>query len=434
DVDTASYANVRRLLRAGDKPPPEAVRVEEFINALPYDYAEPAPGEDFAIDMEASVSPWNPQRHVVRIGVQARRADVVPVHLTLLVDVSPSMAGRNKLDLAKRVTEVICRQLGPSDTLELLAYSDSARVVTHRAPGQRLHEVSDSLHVDLGSAGTALGTGLILAYDRAQASRQEGAVSRVVLLADGDANVGANSLQSLLAIAQTGRDQGVALTTVGFGGDDLNDVVLEQLADRSDGNYHFIDSIIEARRVFEEQLRPTLQIVAQDVKLQVRWNPTAIASWRLVGYENRVVDSSAFHDDDVDAGEVGSGHQITAIYEVALRPQPSGPLGSVHIRHRAPGSARTALELRQVIGQDVVAGSLGATSDQFRLQLAALGLAERLRGSEHIQASYSALGDLTIGAMRDRYPEDLELLELIDRASRLSGGRGMASRPGFGPR
>ena len=430
DVDTASYSNVRRMLRSGEAPPAGAVRVEEFVNALPYDYPAPDDGQVFRVDMEATRSPWSPDRYAVRVGVQARRTEPRPLNLTVAVDVSPSMKHRLKLDLARRVVDVLGRQLGPRDSIEVVAYSDKAVVVVPRTPGDRAEGIGSRL--ELSDGGSALGAGLGLAYERAVASHETDEVSRVLLLADGDANLGSTTLDQLVGITQAGTNQHVSLTTLGFGGRDLNDVVLEQLADRSGGNYHFVDGIIEARRLFQQELRSTLDVVASDVKLQVRWNPTAVRSWRLVGYDNRVLDANSFRDDEVGGGDVGSGHQVTAVYEVELQPSPTGALGSVHVRHRPPGAQATGAQLDRDIPRDIIEPDLLQSSADLRLQLAAVGLAERLRGSEHVDVSYETLGDLVIGAIRPNCPEDAELLELIDRAARLTGG-GLASLPGVAP-
>jgi len=423
DVDTASYSMTRRQLTDGYLPAAASVRVEEFVNSFDYEYRQPAPGSPFAVDFEASPSPWNPRSHIVRVGVQGReltQAQRKPVHLTFLVDTSGSMQSADKLGLVRKTLTMLTNELRDGDTVAIATYAGNTSVVLRpTAIGQRgtILRALDGL-----SAGgsTAMGAGIDLAYGLADESFVSGAVNRVIVCSDGDANVGQTSHDALSATIKGYAAKGITLTTVGFGTGNYNDTMMERLANDGDGNYAYIDSEREARRVFVDKLESTMEVIAKDVKIQVEWDPTQVVSYRLIGYENRDIADKDFRDDKVDAGEIGAGHQVTAVYEVMLAEGGSGPLGTVRVRNKAPGPEAPAVERDFALQRSVIRGSVGETSAQFRVALASATFAEVLRGSPFVgEVSLQQVGALAAEAQRAEYPADAELVWLIRRAAGL---------------
>ncbi|TNE88813.1 MAG: VWA domain-containing protein [Deltaproteobacteria bacterium] len=425
DVDTASYTMVRRKLREGYLPASSAVRVEEFVNYFPYEYAQPERGTPFAVDFEASPSPYNSLNTLVRVGVQGKHVafdERKSVHLTFLVDVSGSMQSNDKMGLVKKTLKMLTEELEDGDTVAIATYAGRTDVILPPTPISKSGTILKALDGLTAGGSTAMGAGIDLAYAQADASFVDGAVNRVIVCSDGDANVGQTSHDALSKKIRGFAEKGITLTTVGFGTGNYKDTMMERLANDGDGNYYYIDSEREARRVFVDKLTGTLEVIAKDVKIQVEWDPEDVLAYRLIGYENRDVADKDFRNDKVDAGEIGAGHQVTALYEVALKDKPKGSIATVHVRNKAPGPDAPAVERSFDLDVREISGTFAATSRQFRIATAAAGFAELLRHSPHMQEiGYRDVEAIARGAARAEYAEDKELIELIDRAADLNG-------------
>lgn len=321
DVDTGSYSNVRRFLKQGQLPPSDAVRVEELINYFDYAYAPPREaGTPFSVRTEMAPTPWNPKTHLLQIGVQGWKpqGERKPSNLVFLVDVSGSMASTDKLPLVKSSLKLLTRQLGSQDRISLVVYAGSSGVVLEPTPGDESAKIEAALERLEAGGSTNGAEGIHAAYAMAQQGFLKNGNNRVLLATDGDFNVGVTSFERLLDIAKEKRKTGIALTTLGFGTGNYNDHLMEQLADAGDGNYAYVDSLTEAQKVLVDQRDATLQTIARDVKIQVEFNPALVSEYRLIGYENRLLKREDFSNDSVDAGDIGAGHTVTALYEVAL--------------------------------------------------------------------------------------------------------------------
>ena len=425
DVDTASYAISRRKLNEGYLPAQSAVRVEEFVNYFPYEYTQPKKGEPFAVDIEASPSPWNARNHIVRVGVQGKKIAFdqrKPVHLTFLVDTSGSMQSRDKIGMLKDTLIMLTEELEDGDTVAIATYAGSTSIVLEPTPMSQKKKITTALARLEAGGSTAMSSGIDLAYQLADATYVNGDVNRVIVCSDGDANVGRTSHTDISKQIRGYADKGITLTTVGFGNGNYKDTMMERLANDGDGNYFYIDSMDESRRVFSDKLTGTLEVIAKDVKLQVEWDPSAVYAYRLIGYENRDVADKDFRNDKVDAGEIGAGHQVTALYEVALADGATGALGTVRVRNKAPGPDSPAVERTYTVARDSLHADFAETSDQFRLAVAAGGFSEILRGSPHMEEiTLRQVQAVAKGAARAEYKEDAELVELIGRAAQLKG-------------
>ena len=319
DVDTASYANVRRFLRAGQLPPPDAVRVEEMVNYFPYDYAPPKGQTPFAVHVESAACPWAPAHALVRIALKGKSLDAEqrpPCNLVFLIDVSGSMMPDNKLPLVKKSIQLLARQLDARERVTLAVYAGAAGLVLPPTPASDLATIDAAVENLQAGGSTAGGAGIRLAYDEARQSFLPDGNNRVVLCTDGDFNVGVSSNADMTKLIEENRNNGVFLTVLGFGMGNYKDDRLETLADKGNGNYAYVDSFSEARKVLAEQAAGTLFAIAKDVKLQIEFNPAQVSAYRLVGYENRLLAKEDFNDDKKDAGELGAGHAVTAFYEV----------------------------------------------------------------------------------------------------------------------
>lgn len=386
DVDTASYAIARRKIVDGQRPPASAVRVEEWVNYFNYEYAGPSDDRPFAVHMDAAPSPFSPNRHIVRVGVQAKKLSVherKPVHLVFLVDVSGSMSSPDKLGLAKRALRILVDNLRDGDTVALVTYASGSRIVLEPTGIENKHVIHAAIE-DLQAGGsTAMGQGIELAYHLAGQNLSKDSVSRVIILSDGDANVGPSDHAGLLKLIAGHAKEGVTVSTIGFGMGNYKDELMEQLANKGNGNYYYIDGLSQAKRVFAEQLGGTLEVVAKDVKIQVEWNPKAVKRYRLIGYENRDIADDDFRDDKVDAGEIGAGHTVTALYEIELAEgDESSSLATVRIRAKQPRGTKAA-ESAYLLDRGDVAGSFDGASNDFRFAVAVMAGAEILRGSPH---------------------------------------------------
>jgi Ca-activated chloride channel family protein len=319
DVDAGSYSNIRRFLNDGMLPPPDAVRIEEMLNYFRYRYPAPKGRHPFTVTMEAGAAPWNPEHQLLLVGLQGRTMDrraMPPSNLVFLLDVSGSMATADKLPLVKQGFRMLAAQLRPVDRVAIVVYAGAAGLVLPSTPGNDRATILAALDQLEAGGSTAGGAGLQLAYQIALENFLPEGNNRVILATDGDFNVGPSSEAELLRLVEEYRGQGTFLTVLGFGTGNLKDARMEQVADKGNGHYAYIDNLNEARKVFVRELGGTLHAIAKDVKLQIEFNPARVASYRLVGYENRVLAREDFDDDTKDAGELGAGHSVTALYEV----------------------------------------------------------------------------------------------------------------------
>ena len=319
DVDRASYANVRRFINDGIRPPVDAVRIEELVNYFPYDDPEPKGDHPLAVRAEVGPAPWQPLHRLVRIGVKARSVDMEdapPSNLVFLLDVSGSMNSPDKLPLLKTAFRMLVGQPRPRYRVAIVVYAGAAGLVLPSTPGTEKETILEAIEKLEAGGSTAGGAGLQLAYKVAAENHIRGGNNRVILATDGDFNVGASSDGEMVRLIEEKRDQGTFLTVLGFGTGNLKDSKMEQIADHGNGNFSYIDNALEAKKVLVSEMGGTLLTVAKDVKIQVEFNPTRVAAYRLIGYENRLLENEDFNDDRKDAGDVGSGHTVTALYEI----------------------------------------------------------------------------------------------------------------------
>lgn len=319
DVDTASYANVRRLLSSGTKPPAGAVRLEELINYFHYEYPEPDAEHPFSVSHEVAACPWNPEHQLLRVGLKGRAIEMdqrTPANLVFLLDVSGSMLAENKLPLVKSAMRLMIQELDADDRIAIVVYAGASGLVLDSTPVSEASEILGALEELRAGGSTNGGEGIRLAYQVAADHWIEGGINRVVLCTDGDFNVGITNQSDLVELIQAKAQSNIFLSVLGFGSGNLKDSTLEKLADQGHGNYAYIDSLMEARKVLVEQIGGTLITIAKDVKIQIDFNPRHVQAYRLLGYENRLLANQDFRDDSKDAGEIGAGHTVTAFYEL----------------------------------------------------------------------------------------------------------------------
>ncbi len=418
DVDTASYTIARRKLLEGTLPPPNSVRVEEFLNYFKYQYPQPKSGA-LAVFLDGAPSPFSPGRHLLRVGVQGKRLSVSErktAHLTFLVDVSGSMQSPDKLPLAKRALRTLVDNLRDGDTVGLVTYASGSHVVL---PAMGLeHKAAIHAAIEELEAGgsTAMAGGIELAYEEAAKTLDADSVSRVIILSDGDANIGAVTPQEMLAKIAHHAKEGVTVSTVGFGMGNYKDGLMEQFADKGNGNHYYVDSPMEARRIFQEQLGGTLEVIAKDVKIQVEFDPEQVASYRLVGYENRAIADRDFRNDKVDAGEIGAGHTVTALYELNLTPSAGDGLATVRVRAKTPkGSTATEAVFR--FQASMMAPSFAAADRDLRFAASVMAAAEIFRQSSHAKGwNYDDVLRIARGATPEGNAEREEFVELLRTA------------------
>ncbi|MCA9685993.1 MAG: von Willebrand factor type A domain-containing protein [Myxococcales bacterium] len=342
DVDTASYSNVRRFLGDGMRPPADAVRIEELINYFNYDYPAPTEAAPFSVVSEIADCPWNPQARLLHLGLQGQvisAEQLPPRNLVFLLDVSGSMESADKLPLLRRAMKLMVSTLGPQDRVAIVVYAGASGVVLPPTSGAEQQTIMAALDGLQAGGSTNGGAGIELAYALARENFEAGAINRVILATDGDFNVGTTSQHALENLITQERESGVFLSVLGLGTGNLRDSTMEMLADKGNGNYAYIDSIAEARKVLVEQAGATLDTIAKDVKIQVEFDPEQVEGFRLVGYENRVLAHRDFDDDSKDAGEIGAGHTVTAIYEIDPSADKAGdqdPLMQLHMRYKQP--------------------------------------------------------------------------------------------------
>lgn len=417
DVDTASYANIRRMiLQDGNLPPQEAVRVEEMINYFHYDYPKPSSEDQpFNIDTELSTSPWNSDKYLMRIGLQAYEPDMQQrpaANLVFLVDVSGSMQSKNKLPLLKKSLLMLLDNLEAQDKVSLVVYAGAAGLVLPATAASEKAKIRAAIN-GLEAGGSTHGSaGIKLAYEQAQQAFIEDGINRVLIASDGDMNVGVTNIDQLKALIERKRKSGIALTTLGFGTGNYNDALMEELADVGNGNAAYIDSLKEAYKVLVHQMNATLHTIASDVKIQVEFNPDQVSEYRLVGYENRILNREDFNNDKVDAGDIGMGHQVTAIYELSLKGEGSLPelrygkagfkdasrrdlskkrpklersdeLAYIKLRYKAKqGDASRLIE--KIINTDQLATPFKQASNEHRFAVSVAELGQRLRGGKNL--------------------------------------------------
>jgi Ca-activated chloride channel family protein len=446
DVDTASYSNSRRFLADGSLPPKDAIRVEEWVNYFAYGYAQPTGDAPFAVSTEVTSCPWNSAHELVRIGIKGReiREENVPArNLVFLLDVSGSMMEADKLPLVKRGLSLMTDSLRPQDSIAIVVYAGNSGMVLPATSGRERGKILKALDSLEAGGSTNGGEGIQLAYSVAQRQFKKGGINRVILATDGDFNVGTTSQGELTRLIEDKRKSGVFLTVLGFGSGNTKDSTMEMLADKGNGNYAYVDSLAEARKVLVREAGSTLVTIAKDVKLQVEMNPLKVQSYKLIGYENRLLAKEDFNDDKKDAGEIGAGHTVTALYEIVPKGAPAAATSSVDpLKYQAPGAPSAAAasgelmtvsvrykppqgdvstKFSVVVGNDVK--PIAQASDDYRFGVAVANAALLLRGSPDVkQSSLDSARSLAAGAVgQDVHGDRREFLAMLDAAKRLRG-------------
>ncbi|MDP3845400.1 MAG: VWA domain-containing protein [Pseudomonas sp.] len=440
DVDTGSYANVRRFLNDGSLPPKEAVRLEELVNYFPYSYPAAQDGSPFGVSTELAPSPWHAGSQLLRVAIKAsdlQVAELPPANLVFLVDVSGSMDRRDGLPLVQSTLKLLVEQLRPQDRVALVTYAGESQVVLASTSGREKAKIRAAIDQLAAGGSTAGESGIQLAYQQAQLGMVSKGINRILLATDGDFNVGISDFDSLKQLAADKRKTGVSLTTLGFGTDNYNEQLMEQLADAGDGNYAYIDNLREARKVLVDQLASTLATVASDVKIQIEFNPAQVSEYRLLGYENRALKREDFSNDKIDAGEIGAGHTVTALYEIVpvgakgwleplhfeqgARPQAkAGELAWLRLRYKAPQQQHSKLlevPIKAATGPD----SIAQASEDLRFAAAVAAFAQQLTGGQYTGTfSLADSAKLARGAKgEDRFGLRAEFVQLVELAQSL---------------
>ncbi|MCO6500996.1 MAG: von Willebrand factor type A domain-containing protein [Vicingus serpentipes] len=437
DVDAASYANIRRFITKGQNPPVDAVRVEEMINYFNYDYPAPRGEDPFSITTEMSDCPWNKKHKLIHIGLQGEKiaTDNLPAsNLVFLLDVSGSMNSPNKLPLLKKSFGLLVNKLTEKDRVAIVVYAGAAGLVLESTPGNQKEKIMNALNQLSAGGSTAGGQGIKLAYKVALNNFIKEGNNRVILATDGDFNVGASSDGEMTRLIEEKRESGVFLTCLGFGMGNYKDSKMETIADKGNGNYAYIDNILEAKKVLVTEMGGTMHTIAKDVKLQLEFNPEKIASYKLIGYENRLLNDEDFNDDTKDAGELGSGHTVTALYEVVLKGDEDAPsvdplryqknvpsakeqygdeLLTVKFRYKNPKENKSKLITKYLINQSV---SLNESSDNFRFSAAVAQFGLLLKNSKHkADASYDNVLKLAKSSKgKDEHGYRSEFIRLVE--------------------
>jgi Ca-activated chloride channel family protein len=440
DVDTASYSNTRRFLEDGQMPPEDAVRIEELINYFSYDLPEPSDGLPFSITTELSRCPWNNENYLVMIALQGKKVqqkDLPLSNLVFLLDVSGSMDDPMKLPLLKSSFKLLVEQLGENDKVSIVVYAGSSGVILKGARGDEKEKILEALDKLMAGGSTAGGEGIQLAYKIAKENYIPGGNNRVILATDGDFNVGISSEGQLTKMIESKREEGIFLSVLGFGTGNIKDNKMESLADKGNGNYAYIDSMLEARKVLVSEMGGTLLTIAKDVKIQVEFNPLQVKEYRLVGYDNRVLNNEDFDDDTKDAGEIGAGHNVIAFYEIIpykpgekaeesqlkyqsaeVRQEWANEWMEIRLRYKEPNEDTSRKIVRTVKQQDLTENP----SENFSFASAVAEFGMLLRNSEYkaksswdhvLSRSQKALGEDT-GEYRSSF------LELVKKAEELS--------------
>jgi Ca-activated chloride channel family protein len=424
DVDGAAYANVRRFLSSNLVPPPNAVRIEEMVNYFTYRYPPPADGRPVGISAEVAGCPWAPEHRLLRVGLQAKTVDqwkLAPNNLVFLLDVSGSMTPPDRLPLVISAMRMLADHLAATDTVSIVVYAGAAGLVLPPTPASQkdvIDKALENLHAGGSTAGAA---GIELAYKVASEHFLPNGNNRVILATDGDFNVGISSEAELEKLIEEKRKSGIYLTCIGVGTDNLQDSKIELLADKGNGNYYYLDAIQEAKKVFATQLTGTLVAVADDVKVQIEFDPALVESYRQIGYENRALENKDFADDTKDAGELGSGQSVTALYEIVpARGATRGRLATIHLRYKDPGAKVS--QLVDAVATDEGKSAYDASPDtQFAAAVAEFGML--LRNSKHkgraTYADVAALAKAMRGEDMEGYRE--ELIRMVDSSRVIMG-------------
>ncbi len=409
DVDTGSYSNVRRFINGGRLPQSNAVRVEELVNYFNYDYPQPDTSDTpFLITTEVAPSPWNVDSHLLHIGIKGYdidRSALPNANLVFLVDVSGSMNSPRKIGLLKQSLKLITQKIRAEDKISIVVYAGASGVVLEGKSGNDKAEIMREIDRFQAGGSTNGAAGISLAYQLAQTHYIKGGINRVLLATDGDFNVGTVSFDALIDMVESRRQSGISLTTLGFGQGNYNDHLMEQLANKGNGNYAYIDTLQEARKVLVEEMSSTLHTIAKDVKIQVEFNPNIVQEYRLIGYENRALNRDDFNNDKIDAGEVGAGHSVTALYEITFageagnRVDPlrygdhgkqtqesntTDELAFVKLRYKQPGQNVSQL-MSQPVMRSTVRTEFNNASDRFKFSAAVAGFGQILSGGEFTQ-------------------------------------------------
>jgi Ca-activated chloride channel family protein len=447
DVDTGAYSNVRRFLMNGQLPPRDAVRVEEMINYFSYDYPKPeAGGEPFRVTTSVERTPWNNETYLLHVGIKGYEppaAERPAANLVFLVDVSGSMDQPDKLPLLISGMKVLTDQLRDDDKVTIVVYAGAAGLVLEPTAGKDKAKIRAALDRLEAGGSTAGGEGLALAYAKAKEAKIDGGINRIILATDGDFNVGTTDIGQLKDMVADARESGVSLTTLGFGEGNYNDALMEQIADVGNGNYGYVDSIKEAKRLLIDQLSGTIHTIAKDVKIQIEFNPDVVAEYRLIGYENRALNREDFNNDQKDAGEIGAGHTVTAIYEIALKgskglrvdplrygdsasegqPDPkASEFAFLRLRYKAPDGDVSKL-IETPLSVAALREPIEAPSDaRFAVAVAAFG--QKLRGGDYLgEFGFDQIAETarsSRGADEDGYRA--EFIELVEIAKALKAG------------
>ena len=432
DVDGASYTNVRRFLSSNLKPPPDAVRIEEMVNYFTYRYPPPADGRPVAISSEVAGCPWAPEHRLLRVGLQARTVEqwkLAPNNLVFLLDVSGSMSPPDRLPLVVSAMRMLVEHLAATDTVSIVVYAGAAGLVLPPTPASQKDVITAALDRLHAGGSTAGAQGIELAYKIAAANFAPNGNNRVILATDGDFNVGISSEADLEKLIEEKRKSGIYLTCIGVGTDNLQDSKIELLADKGNGNYYYLDTIQEAKKVFATQLTGTLVAVADDVKVQIEFDPALVESYRQIGYENRALENKDFKDDTKDAGELGSGQSVTALYEIVpARGAARGKLATIRLRYKDPG-AKTSQEIVAAANDEGKSAYDASPDTQFAAAVAEFGML--LRNSKHkgraTYADVAALARAMRGEDMEGYRE--ELIRLVDASRTIMGEVRVASSP-----
>ncbi|WP_309744013.1 VWA domain-containing protein [Chamaesiphon sp. OTE_20_metabat_361] len=446
DVDAASYSNVRRFINEGQLPPKDAVRIEEMVNYFPYDYPQPTGDKPFSINTEVATAPWNPQHKLVQIGLQGRKIGMEklpPNNLVFLLDVSGSMEEPNKLPLLKASLKLLVNELRPTDRVAIVVYAGSAGLVLPSTPGNEKSKIIAALDKLEAGGSTAGGEGIIQAYKVARENFLKAGNNRVILATDGDFNVGVDSDDGLVKLIEKERQSKIFLTVLGLGMGNLKDAKMEQLANKGNGNYAYIDNIMEAKKVLVKEFGSTLLTIAKDVKIQVEFNPKLVQAYRLIGYENRVLENKDFKDDNKDAGELGAGHAVTALYEVipvgvktdlkfatpvdrtaadqeTQIAANSTELMQVRLRYKAPKSDTSELLTGKV--ENSIAKPIDTASNNLKFAAAVTAYGMNLRNSPYKGSSNFGsvleLANQSKGADLDGYRA--EFIRLVEKSKKLT--------------
>lgn len=438
DVDSGSYSNMRRMINQGIMPPKDAIRLEELINYFDYKYPTPSnKNQPFALSTEAMIAPWNQDRVLLKIGLKGYELQphqLGNANLVFLLDVSGSMNHPNKLPLLKKSLSMLTTQLDKHDRVSIVVYAGAAGVVLKPTAGDNRTSINNALN-KLNAGGSTHGSqGIELAYQLAQENMINDGVNRVILATDGDFNVGTTNIDALKDLIENKRKLGIGLTTLGFGQGNYNDHLMEQLADVGNGNYAYIDNINEARKVLVDQLSSTLQIIAKDVKIQVEFNPQKVAEYRLIGYENRQLKREDFNNDKVDAGDIGAGHDVTAIYELTMANAKNKSIDPLHyqktnssnsstdlalikLRYKQPNSDKSQL-ITHAITPDLINRSI---SQDFKFSTSVAAFGQLIKGGKYMENyNYQDIIKLANDAKgQDEYGYRSEFIQLVRTVSTL---------------